>query len=112
MRRSALLALPLCLAIAGVAVAAIRTNHYSIATARDVCLGVGDGKLVLCSRSGSDENETERDRWLVENGQIKSSVGKGYLTYDPADKEGKVFLAREPMKGASLSMALFDRSSS
>jgi len=100
MNRSALLALPLCLALAAVAQAGIKTSHFSITTGDREYLAVQEGKLALGNRSRSDESKREPDRWLVEGGQIRNSTTGRYLTYDPKDKEGKVFLAVKPVEGA------------
>jgi len=100
MFRSALLAIPLCLALAAAAQAGIKTSHYGITTGPEEYLTVKGGKLVAAGGYGGDERKAHPGHWLVEGGQIRNSSTRQYLTYDPADKEGKVFLADKPVKGA------------
>jgi hypothetical protein len=105
MRRPVLILLPLCLALAPAALAAIKTPHFAIVTGPREHLTVADGKVVVAKPSRSDEENVASDRWLVAGGQIRCSSGRRlYLTYDPQDKEGKVFLAERPVKGAEWSV--------
>src|SRR4051812_40512495 len=98
MRRHALLAL-LCLALATATPAAIKTGRYTISTGPGNYFTVHKGELTLEGGSDVSEEKSAPDRWLIHGGQIRSTVG-GYLSYDPADKEGKVFLSAKPVKGA------------
>jgi hypothetical protein len=50
--------------------------------------------------SGGDELKEAPDHWVVAGGQIRCSQGGLYLTFDPEDKDGKVFLAEKPVRGA------------
>src|SRR5262249_30939768 len=93
--------LPLCLAFVNSGQAAIETSHSSITVGRGRYLAVEGGKLVIRNRpSKSDETRAAPERWVVDRGRIRSSTDGTFLTYDPSDKKGKVFLAARPVKGA------------
>src|SRR5262245_40721615 len=100
MRRHTPLVLPLSLVVAAAGLAAIPTGRFTITAGPGEYLAVEKGQLVLGRNSGGDENQDAPDRWYIAGTQIKSSVGGGYLAYDPSGQDNKVFLAPRPVRGA------------
>ena len=49
------------------------------------------------------------DKWYVDGGRLKSSVGGGYLAYDVSGKDPKVFLASGPGGGAEWDIVVHRR---
>jgi hypothetical protein len=66
---------------------------------------VTDGRLALTNRGGWsdwwDRANPRPDRWYVLGTKIKSSVGGGYLAYDPSGKDPRVFLSRTAGEGTT-----------
>jgi hypothetical protein len=100
-----LLALALSLAVVTVCAAGIGTNRFTISTAGKGhpgdFLAVDEGDLTLGgSNFGAvSDNRDAADRWYIAGSKIKSSVGGGYLAYDPTGKNKRVFLSAKPTEG-------------
>jgi hypothetical protein len=106
MNRRGFLALLLGLAVISACAAGIATNRYTISLKNqkgrfEQFLAVRKGRLVLGgSTFGSvSDNQDAADRWYILGTRIKSSVGGGYLAYDPSAKTSEVFLAPRPGEG-------------
>jgi hypothetical protein len=110
MSRTSLLALGLGLAAASLGAAGISapTMFFKISVDRDQTRAreyarVTDGRLALTERGGwsdwEDRMDARPDRWYVLGTKIKSSVGGGYLAYDPSGEDPRVFLSREAGEG-------------
>src|SRR5262245_63845842 len=91
----------LVLVACSVSVAAIPTPRFTI-SARDPAgkvdyLAARRGELVLGRPSptgdGGLDLKDAPDRWFFFDGRIKSSVGEGYLAYDPSGKDNRAFLS-------------------
>jgi hypothetical protein len=109
MSRPSLLALGLALGVASVCAAGVSapTNFFTIYVAlkqkgrsefASVYLHarVTGGRLGLSRRGDRGDEEKPRPapgRWYVLGTKIKSSVGGGYLAYDPSGKDHRVFLS-------------------
>ena len=94
------------LAVISACAAGIATNRYTISLKNqkgrfEQFLAVRKGRLVLGgSTFGSvSDNQDAADRWYILGTRIKSSVGGGYLAYDPSAKTSEVFLAPRPGEG-------------
>jgi hypothetical protein len=88
--------------LVGLGRAGIPTGTFTISTPdRKVYLADRNGRLT----TGPPDRGVEADgfpaqgRWYVLGTQIKSSVGGGYLAYDPAGKSNAVFLTPRPGGG-------------
>jgi len=106
MCRRLLLLLVVCLAAGSVGVAGTPLGRSIITLGSEAhCLGfvaVQGGQLVL-NREGSRDRSPDKpqaDEWHIAGTEIKCAVGRWYLTYDPSDKRGRVFVARKPRDGA------------
>jgi hypothetical protein len=97
MGKRALLLLSLSLGVVSAAAAAVPTSHFTISFGRKEgkveYLAVRGGRLVLGppTKHARDEQDAP-ERWFILGTKIKSSVGGGYLAYDPTGKDPKVFL--------------------
>ena len=49
-------------------------------------------------------------RWYVDGTRIKSTVGAGYLAYDPAARDGRVFLVSSPGEGTDWDVRVAEKS--
>lgn len=96
----------LALDFASVALAGIPTNRFTISAlgggqgGKVLYVVVEKGELALGSAAplgdgGLDTKDTP-DRWYVMGTKIKSTVGGGYLAYDPTGREEGVTLAAKP----------------
>ena len=106
MNRRIFVLLPLVLVLTAVCYAAVPTRHYKIAAKSSDgnagMLCVEKGSLELGSRS-KEENFLDKDGeldirdtpdgWFVLGTKVKSSVGGGYLAYDPTGKHNRLVLA-------------------
>jgi hypothetical protein len=104
MLRRLLLALPVCLAAVSVCAAGIGTGRFtiSIEAGHDSgFLAVRRGELTVGDSTFGSVfyNEDAADRWYISGPQIKSSVGGGYLAYDPTGKSNRVLLRPKPGEG-------------
>jgi hypothetical protein len=113
MDRRGLVVLSLFLAAAADAAGGIATNRYTIShrekdRRHEEFLAVSRGRLTLGgSTFGSvSDNLDAADRWFILGTRIKSSVGGGYLAYDPAGKEDQVFLVARPGEGTEWSVSV------
>jgi ABC-type glycerol-3-phosphate transport system substrate-binding protein len=106
MRRPLLLALTLGLAACSVCAAGIQapTEFFKITawvdgnqTRKEVHVRVQDGQLAFAegrpTSDWEDRKESRPDRWYVLGTKIKSSMGPGYLAYDPSGKDPRVYLS-------------------
>jgi hypothetical protein len=109
MSRAPLLALVLALGVASVCAAGVSapTNFFRIYVALKqkgktefasvyLHVRVTDGRLGLSRRGDRGDEEKPRaapGRWYLLGTKIKSSVGGGYLAYDPSGKDPRVFLS-------------------
>src|SRR5262245_3497156 len=95
MGKRAFLLLSLSLGAVSAAAAAVPTDHFTISFDRKrgiEYLAVRGGRLVLGPPTKRDEQVVAPERWFVLGTKIKSSVGGGYLAYDPTGKDPRVFL--------------------
>lgn len=105
MTRRFWLALPVCLAFVSVCAAGIGTNRFTLSVADNGrvvdYVAVRKGRLTLgrSTFGAVSDNHDAADRWYVAGCKIKSSVGGGYLAYDPTGKSSRVFLSPEPGEG-------------
>jgi hypothetical protein len=107
MNRLAVIALMLCLAAAPWCIAGSPTNRFTI-DMNGKYLAVSKGRLVLGGSSfGSvGDSKDARDRWYVSATLIKSSVGGGYLAYDPKGEDNAVLLQSSPGEGTEWNIAV------
>jgi hypothetical protein len=113
MNRRWLLALLSSLTVASVCAAGIATNRFTIGVRdkggrNEEFLAVRGGKLTLGSSTFGkiSDNRDAPDRWYILGTRIKSSAGGGYLAYDPAGKDTRVFLVPRPGKGTQWTITL------
>jgi hypothetical protein len=112
MRPLSLPALALVLAAASVCAAGIHapTEFFRITawvdgnqTRKQVHVRVLDGQLAFAggrpSSDWEDREQTRPERWYVLGTKIKSSMGRGYLAYDPSGKDPRVYLSRTAGEG-------------
>lgn len=98
MSRRVYLLMPLFVALVSVCYAGYPTSRFTISAGNKDgwvgYLGVDEGQLILGSPSSRRArlDRDEYDRWHFLGTKIKSSVGGGYLAYDPTGKDHKVFL--------------------
>jgi hypothetical protein len=106
MKRLMLVAL-LCLAAAPCCLAGIPTDRFTIDLGREF-LAVRGGELVLGRSTLGSISDTKdaADRWYILGTQIKSSVGGGYLAYDPGGTDTAVTLKAAPGEGTEWSVAV------
>jgi hypothetical protein len=106
MNRLTIVALAL-LAAAPCCLAGIPTNRFTISL-RGEYLAVRGERLALGqSTLGSvSDNKDAADRWYILGTQVKSSVGGGYLAYDPKGADGAVTLKAAPGEGTEWSIAV------
>jgi hypothetical protein len=97
--RRLFLVLPACLVLAPMCAAGIPTDFFMINVpankGKPIPLVAEDGKATTGNSTFNrvpDRNEAP-DRWYIFGSRIKSSVGGGYLAYDPTGKSKRVFLA-------------------
>src|SRR5262245_46367511 len=112
MRRPSLVALALVLAACSVCAAGIYapTAFFGITawvdgnqTRKPEHVRVQDGQLAFGEgkpwSDWKDREEPRPDRWYVLGRKIKSSVGRGYLAYDPSGQDPRVYLSRTAGEG-------------
>jgi hypothetical protein len=112
MKRPSLLALALVLAACSVCAAGIHvpTEFFGITawvdgnqTRKEVHVRVQDGQLAFSEgkpwSDWEDREQSRPDRWYVLGTKIKSSMGRGYLAYDPSGKDPRVYLSRTAGEG-------------
>jgi hypothetical protein len=110
MVRRCVLSLAVCLVVGSVSVAGIPTDLFVISVKerqkKGNYLGVRKGELGLGKSTFGAVYDTKDadDRWYVLGTQIKSSVVGGYLAYDAAGKDPKVFLVAKPGDGTEWSI--------
>ena len=106
MNRLAIVAL-VFLAAGPCCLAGIPTNRFTISV-RGEYLAVRGEQLVLGrSTLGSvSDNKDAADRWYILGTQIKSSVGGGYLAYDPRGADNAVVLKAAPGEGTEWNVAV------
>ena len=103
----------LCLAVWGLAAsfcaAGIPTDTFTISLPGDneyLSASLGVLKVGNAPRDIEWEGRPASGRWYIEGTRIKSSVGGGYLAYDPSGKDPKVFLSPEPPKDADWALSV------
>jgi len=103
----------LCLAVWGLAAsfcaAGFPTDTFTISLPGEKAyLSIRQGELKMgdAPRDVEWEGRPAPGRWYIEGTRIKSSVGSGYLAYDPSGKDPKVFLSPEPPKGADWALSV------
>jgi len=82
-------------------VAGIPTNTFTISLPGDKAyLSIRQGELKVgdAPQNVDWEGSPAPGRWYIDGTRIKSSVGGGYLAYDPSGKDPKVFLSPTPPK--------------
>jgi hypothetical protein len=110
MRQPTLLALALGLAAVSVSAAGIHapTEFFRIMVDGNqwgdaAHVRVLDGQLAFAkgrpSSDWEDREQTRPERWYVLGTKIKSSMGRGYLAYDPSGKDPRVYLSRTAGEG-------------
>ena len=102
MRRRLCLCLAVWAATASAALAGKPTNAFTISLpgGKDY-LSADEGKLTVGAAPKDVDwyDKPAPGRWYVEGTRIKSTVGYGYLAYDPTGKDTRVFLAPRPGPG-------------
>ncbi len=103
----------LCLAVWGLAAsfcpAGIPTDTFTISVSGDkayLSVRLGALKVGDAPHDVDWEGRPAPGRWYIEGTRIKSSVGSGYLAYDPSGNAPKVFLSPEPPKGADWAISV------
>jgi hypothetical protein len=71
--------------------AGIPTRYFTV-SCKGGLLHVRDGKPCVGTVS-TDADKEAPDHWFLGGNSIKSSVGAGYLAYDPTGKSDKIFLS-------------------
>jgi hypothetical protein len=106
----------LCLAVWGLAAsfcaAGIPTDTFTISLPREKAyLSIRQGELKVdeAPHDVEWEGRPAPGRWYIEGTRIKSSVGSGYLAYDPSGKDPKVFLSPKPPKDADWAISVPER---
>ena len=103
----------LCLAVWGLAAsfcpAGIPTDTFTISVSGDkayLSVRLGALKVGDAPHDVEWEGRPAAGRWYIEGTRIKSSVGSGYLAYDPSGKDPKVFLSPAPPKDADWAISV------
>jgi hypothetical protein len=78
------------------------TDFFTVHCAKVGYARAEGGRLTLGASSVNrvPDRQAAPDKWYVDGGRLKSSVGGGYLAYDASGKDPKVFLASKPGRGA------------
>jgi len=98
-RRRTFISLMLWAVTASLAAAGTPTNAFTISPPdkRDYLVARWAGPAVVPPPPEVDcDGRPTSARWYVEGTRIKSTVGGGYLAYDPTARDGRVFLVSSP----------------
>jgi hypothetical protein len=107
MKRRAVLGLTLCLTVAPFGMAGTPTDRFTISQGREY-LAFRKGQLVLgrSTFGAVSDSKDAADRWYILGTQIKSSVGGGYLAYDPRGEDNAVVLRSGPGEGTEWNISV------
>jgi hypothetical protein len=109
MGRSTGICLALGVVVAELCRAAIPSSTFTISTPdRKVYLADREGRLTAGAPDGKADYDSGPGpcRWYIQGTQIKSTVGGGYLAYDPTGKSNAVFLTTKPGSGTQWTVRL------